>query len=285
MSNEKIAIIAGGGSLPIKVAEQCKKNNMDLFVVLLKGFADKKSFIDYSTNIVSFRLGAAGGIPSYLNKYGVQKIIFSGFIKRPSLHHLFPNRKTLSYLKKIHHQKKISGHEAQGDDRLLSTIIHILQEDGFEVISNQDVLPQILFENVGVVGSVAPSESAIQDIKYGFKVSQELGRLDVGQSVVVQQGVILALEGVEGTEELIKRSKELSKRGEKPSLVKSCKPHQDKRVDMPTVGLQTLQQAYKSGLQGIALHSKNLIVLDLEDMIDFANKKGLFIYGVSDELE
>jgi DUF1009 family protein len=134
---------------------------------------------------------------------------------------------------------------------------------------------------LGVWGSVQPDAQADSDIRRGVAVAQGLGALDVGQSVVVQQGIVLGVEAVEGTDALLERVGTLRRAGPGGVLVKLCKPGQDKRVDLPTVGIGTVQKAQAAGLRGIAVEAGAAIVVDLDGMIRAADRAGLFVTGIS----
>jgi DUF1009 family protein len=126
-----------------------------------------------------------------------------------------------------------------------------------------------------------PDKQAIIDIRCGVKVALELGRLDVGQAAIVQQGLVLGVEGIEGTDEFIRRCGEYRRKGEGGVLVKLRKPQQDMRVDLPTVGLKTLERAYQAGLRGVVVHAGNGLIVDEEEVVKFANSKKMFLMGVN----
>ena len=143
-----------------------------------------------------------------------------------------------------------------------------------------EVMPELLVKS-GILTKHKPDKKAIADIKRGVEVGLELGRLDVGQSVIVQQGLVLGVEGIEGTDKLIIRCGDYKRKGEGGVLVKLRKPEQDMRIDLPTIGIKTLQNAKNSGLRGVAVHAGNALIVDEKNVIDYANKEGLFIIGIN----
>jgi DUF1009 family protein len=171
------------------------------------------------------------------------------------------------------------GLKALGDDGLLSAVIGEFESEGFKVLGAHEVLGDLLAP-LGVWGAVRPDERAESDIKHGVAVAQGLGALDVGQSVVVQQGIVLGVEAIEGTDALLQRCGTLRRAGPGGVLVKLCKPGQDRRVDLPTIGPDTLKRAQAAGLRGIAVESGAAIVVDLDALVRDADRAGLFVMGI-----
>ena len=267
---KKLGIIAGSGALPVSVAQACQKTKRPFCVVGLKGFADKKDF-PAKTPFFECRLGAVGRLIRTFKKENVSEIILLGGVRRPSILELFPDFTTLKLLSKFAFSK--------GDDGLLRSVIRQIEAFGFTVVGVSSVLPELLTPK-GVLGSVQPNATDWKDIKRGTEVAHLLGKADVGQAVIMQQGLVLALEGIEGTAALIKRSAPLKRKGKAPILVKMCKPTQDQRVDLPTIGVQTIQQAHQAGLKGIALQAGTTLIADVSKTIEQADKLNIFLVGI-----
>ena len=172
------------------------------------------------------------------------------------------------------------GTKALGDDGILRALVQELEHDGMVVRGVHEVMPELLVKE-GVLGKHKPDKKALADIKRGVEVALELGRLDVGQAVVVQQGLVLGVEGIEGTDKLIQRCGDYRRKGEGGVLVKLRKPQQDMRIDLPTIGTRTIENAKASGLRGIAVHAGNGLIVDESEVIKLANKEGLFIIGIN----
>jgi DUF1009 family protein len=132
----------------------------------------------------------------------------------------------------------------------------------------------------GVYGRVKPSSDDMDDIRRGIEVARALGSVDVGQAVVVQEGIVLAVESVEGTDAMLSRASSLKKPGKAPVLVKIVKPGQDTRVDMPAIGIQTVEQLAKYGMAGMAVESGGILVIEREAVIAAADAAKLFIIGM-----
>ncbi len=262
----KIGIIAGGGALPNLLIDKCAHLSQPVFVVAFKGQEHPKH-IDYLANIA-----AIGKTIERLKQENVKEIIFVGRIKRPAFKELRPDLKGTRLIAKI-------GLKSLGDDSLLKIVSQTLEKEGFSVIGIQDILDDILMPE-GVLTQAEPDEQAHADIRRGSEVARSLGFADVGQSVVVQQGLVIAVEAIEGTDSLLGRVKDLQRSGEGGVLVKVKKPQQDNRLDLPTIGSRTVQKAHEAGLKGIAVRAGETLVADIDEMIKAANEKGLFIVGL-----
>jgi DUF1009 family protein len=167
-----------------------------------------------------------------------------------------------------------------GDDGLLSNLIAELEAEGFRVIGPEVVLTELVASE-GVYGSITPDEIAVADIDRGFNVARGLGSFDVGQAVVVQQGLVLAVEAIEGTDAMLSRAGELHREGPGGILVKVKKPDQEQRVDLPTIGVNTVEKAAAAGLRGIAIQAGHAFIVDREEVVRLADQKGLFITGIT----
>ena len=168
----------------------------------------------------------------------------------------------------------------QGDDSLLKVILSETEHLGFHVVGIDTLMPELLAHE-GVYGKVKPSHADQADIRQGINVAKTLGRVDVGQAVIVQRGLVLAVEGIEGTAALIKRTATLKRKGSGGVLIKVAKPQQDRRVDLPTVGPATVQAVFDAGFKGIAVESGATLLAESEKMIKLADRLGIFVMGVS----
>ncbi len=268
---EKLGIVAGNGSLPRCVVEACQKQGRPFCVLALKGHADLKQLPD-DIDLVEVRVGALGRALSEMKKRFVRDILFIGGVRRPSLAELRPDLRALSVFLK-------AGLRRLGDDGLLRAVIRQVESYGFRVIGVETVLPELLAQS-GVLGKNTPSRADIKDIRRGFEAAKILGQADVGQSVIVQQGLILAVEGIEGTAALIARSAALRRKGSGSILVKVAKPQQERRVDLPTIGPETIQAAAQAGLKGIAVEAGGVLIVDFARTIEEADRAHLFVVGV-----
>jgi DUF1009 family protein len=270
----KLGIIAGGGDLPLRLIEAARSAGRDFYVLAIKNQAD------LALNGVPHdwvRLGAAGTALELLRAAEVRDVVFAGRIKRPSLGALMPDARTARFL------AKLPG-KALGDDGLLRAVVAEFEAEGFRVVGADEVLGGLLMAK-GILGRHAPDQAAWADIRHGIKIARAIGALDIGQAAVVQQGIVLGVEGVEGTDALIERCAGLRREGAGGVLVKAKKPGQERRIDLPTIGTETVSRAAAAGLRGIAVEADHALILDRDAVIAEADRLGLFLVGFSAESE
>lgn len=269
---KKLGIIAGAGSLPKELILACQKQKRPFFVLALKGFCEAKQLPD-NVPVKWVRLGAAGTMEKTLRHEQVQEIVLIGAVRRPSVWEIYPDWTAFKFLLRVMVQ-------ALGDDGLLRGVIREIERRGFHVVGAHEVLPSLILQS-GVIGSVQPTKSDVRDSVRGFEVAKLLGQADVGQSVIVQQGLVLAVEGIEGTDALIKRSADLRRRGKGGVLVKVKKPQQEERVDLPTIGPKTVKEVHAAGLSCIAAESGGALFAEPQETIRLADKLGICIMGIN----
>ena len=267
----KLGIIAGGGTAPRRVIEACRAQARDFHVVCLEGQADQGIADD--TSHTWLPLGAFGKLRDLAAAEKIVEIVMIGRVRRPSLGELKPDWLAIKALAKI-------GMNLLGDDALLRAIGQAIeQECGVRVIAAQAILGGALMQE-GNLSALSPDTQAEQDIARGIAVARALGQIDVGQSVVVQQGLVLGVEAIEGTDALLARCKALRREGAGGVLVKMAKPQQDDRFDLPTLGPDTIEAAAQAGLRGIAAEAGRSLVIDRDRVKQLADEKGLFVVGV-----
>jgi DUF1009 family protein len=264
---EKIGIIAGGGDVPRAVASACKAN---VFVIGFVGQSDP-DFIEAYDHIW-VKIGQTGAVLKALAQRGIADVVLIGHMQRPSWNEIKPDLKTVEFLAR-------AGMKMLGDDALLRLLRDFLENEGLRVHGAHVIAPDLLMP-AGVIGKVKPAKEALADIAYGFEIGQAVGALDIGQSVVVQQGIVLGVEAAEGTDRLIGRCGGLKRKGSAPVLVKSCKPQQDEDMDLPTAGPMTIRAAQEAGFAGIALQAGKSLLLDREAVVRYANEHKMFVVGI-----
>ena len=267
----RLGIVAGGGALPGKVAAAARAAGREVFIVGLEGFADPAILAPWPHEIR--RLGAAARIIAALREHGCQDVTMIGSVRRPSLLEMRPDAEGARLLARI-------GRAAfAGDDGLLAAVIRVLTEEGFRVIGAHDVLSEAVGP-AGVLTVARPDAQAMTDIERGVAVTRLLGAADVGQGCVVQQGLVLAVEAIEGTDAMLARSGLLRREGVGGVLVKLVKPGQDKRADLPTIGPETVRNAIAAGLRGVAFEAGATILAEREACLAAANAAGFFLVGL-----
>lgn len=268
---KKLGIIAGGGTLPQMLINHCRQTGRDYFVLAIENNADK-SFFTADIPHKWIRIGQAGTGFKTAHEQKVEELIMIGTIHRPTFSDLVPDLRTTAFFAKI-------GLKSLGDDSILRALVKEIESENIRVVGIHEVMPELLVKE-GVLTKAKPDKQALADIERGMQVAMELGRLDVGQSVIVQQGLVLGVEGIEGTDKLIERCGTYLRKGVGGILVKIRKPQQDMRVDLPTIGLNTIENLHNSGMRGLAIHAGNALIVNEAEVVALANKYNMFITGV-----
>jgi len=267
--NNKIGLIAGGGNLPDKIISYCIKTGRDIFVIAIN---DSRPENLEKVPHANLSIGSVGKAIKKLKDENIEEIAFAGGLKRPDFKSLRPDAGGIRLLSQISKAKLI------GDSSLLNIIIKFFEKSGFKVIGADDVLGNLVI-NKGCLTNLEPDEKAMRDIALGADTARRIGDMDIGQGVVIQDGVIIGVEAIEGTDKLIERCAEL-KKSKGGVLVKMKKPSQDSRIDLPTIGVKTIENANKAGLNGVAIESGSTIVLDRQKVIELADSYNMFVVGV-----
>ena len=271
----RLGIIAGGGVLPCAVAQSAQDSGRDVFILALRGSADS-GVAQFPHDWVS--LGEAGSALRLLREHGCKDVLLAGRVARPRFSEIRVDAKAVLLLPRV-----ISA-ARKGDDALLRVLVDILDGEGFRSVGIAEAAPGLLTPE-GALGTIQPDAASEMDIARGVKVVRRLGALDVGQAAIVCAGLVLAVEAAEGTDAMILRTAELpeSIRGNAARrcgvLVKALKPSQDGKTDLPVIGVQTIENAARAGLAGIAAEANRSLLVERKAAIDAANAAGLFLYG------
>lgn len=267
---DKLGIVAGSGALPRRLIESCRAAGREVFVLGLEGEAEPGTLADVPH--AWCRIGAAASGLDLLRANDVSELVLAGGVRRPSLTSLRPDWRAAKFFARV-------GYRALGDDGLLSAVVRELEREGFRVIGADQLLPAAGLPE-GPLGRLSPDADAEIDIGRGVAVARALGALDVGQAAVVQQGLVLGVEAIDGTDALLRRCADLRREGPGGVLVKIAKPGQEQRADRPTIGPQTAALAAASGLRGIAAEAGATLVLDRDALIRTADEAGIFVVGI-----
>jgi DUF1009 family protein len=272
----KLGLIAGGGGLPLEIAEHCRRTGRALFVIRLKGFAGPELAGFEGAEVGLAELGKSIRL---MKQAGVAAVCLAGQVARPDFASLVPDARGLKALPGAIKAAR------QGDDALLRFLVGEFEKEGFAVEGAHEVTGQLTLP-AGPLGARAPSEADLADVARALEVAREIGRLDIGQAAVVCRGVVLGVEAQEGTAALLDRVAGLPEalRGRTGAragvLAKAAKPIQELRVDMPVIGPQTINGLAKAGLAGVVGEAGRLLVLDRDLVVKAADDLGLFIFGV-----
>lgn len=281
MTKQKIAIIAGGGSLPLTLAQHLTMQGKESLIIGLIGHADKALLqTEYWVN-----LGAAGEVVSLLKTHQITELVIIGKVTRPSLQSLKPDKTA----------RQILGNGLmnffKGDNGLLSSIANYLEKECKVTLKGvHDYLPNLTSKAGNIVGR-SPIAQEINDIHKGYDILKALSPFDLGQSIVLESGLVLGVEALEGTDALILRCAELKrhkndlelKHGDEflpaPILIKATKIKQDQRLDLPTIGLSTIQKAMDSGFAGIAIEAEKTLIVEKDEIQSLLQNKNFFLYA------
>lgn len=277
----RTAIIAGNGLLPQVVAEELAKKGHPPFIICLKGEADEK-LMQYEHETVS--LVEFTSLIKALKRSGAKNVVLAGGVRqRPNLSDIRLDLTTLRALPRVFRAL------GKGDDALLRAFIGLLESYGFHMVGAHQVVPDILAPAASVLTKAKPDKKERHNIELGLEAARMLGKLDVGQGAVAVGGRVVALEGVEGTDNMIDRVRQLRQEGRIPRqggvLVKCAKPEQDERADLPTIGIDTVANIAAAGLSGIAVEARRTVMLSYHDTVTAADAEGLFIVTFSNSSE
>ena len=275
-----LGIIAGGGRLPLVVAESAKRDGRGVFVLAVKGYADP-AVEAYPHAWIG--IGQIGRCLSLLRGNGVRDVVLIGAIQKPDLMSIRFDWAVLGIIPRLLRVWR------GGDDHVLSGVLDFLQDQGFNPVGAHEVAPELLMPAGLLTQSIRPNAAAEADIALGQRCLAALSPFDVGQALVVHDGRVLAVEAAEGTDQMLKRIADLRETGALPLkgragvLVKAPKEGQDLRVDMPTIGVNTVENANSAGLSGIAVASGRALLADPQTVVTAAEDAGLFLTGVTAE--
>lgn len=269
---QKIIIIAGNGFLPINIINSFKSQKISFFTLIISEAGWDKKIQSYSHKFV--KLGSILTELIKLKKSGFNKVVLAGGIKRPSLSNIKPDLNTLKIIPKFT-KVLFKG----GDNLLLKFVIEELEKNGIEVLNIKKIVPQ-LFLSDGFFSKNKFNKSIEIDIKKGKEILDNLSKYDVGQSIIMQQGGVVGIEALEGTDALINRCYPLFKDGNKPTLIKLMKKNQEVKADLPTIGPNTIKLCKKYSIGGIAYSAGNTLFIDSKKVIEDINNNKMFLYGL-----
>lgn len=269
----RLGIVAGGGDLPARLAQHARANGRDPFVLGIEDFVSKELLREYGG--VSAAIGEIGKQVSLLRHANCEDLVFAGIVRRPDF-----NKLRLDF-KGVRALPAIVAAAGKGDDALLRAVISVFEAEGFNVVGADDVFGGLLAVTGGH-GRHSPSEQQMEDILLAYRAVQRLGELDIGQAAVARNGVILAVEAQEGTDAMLSRCEAMPPPGQLPSgvLVKAPKPIQERRIDLPTIGPETIRKLQAAKLAGVAVEADGALIVDRNEVLRLADEAGLFVFGI-----
>ena len=264
---EKIGLLAGTGHLPIEFARAAKAAGYEVCAVALLPETDE-SLAAECASFQYINIAKLGGILKHLQKNGVKKVTMLGKVTKELLmngKHELPDFKMVTFLATLPNRK---------DDTIMLGFVRELNKAGIEVL-DQTVLIRLLMPETGCLTKRKPTKDEEKDIDFGLRMAKELGRLDVGQTVVVKGLAVMALEAIEGTDACIARGGALARGG--AVIVKAAKPRQDQRFDVPAVGLKTIESMIGADAKVLAIEAGRTLLVDQKEVVALADKHGIAI--------
>ena len=266
----KIGIIAGEGLLPLEIGKSLIKKNYNVCFFCIKNFTDLKLYDEFDK--VEIQIDSFSKILKELTMQNINKIIFAGKITRPSIKDIKFDFQTISLIKDYLLESK-------GDDQLLKSISSFFAKKGFPLFNWKDICMD-LFINEDFITSLKPSKTAVSNMKKGLEIFKIVGKGDIGQSLVIQNQLLMGIECIEGTDELIFRCSKYKKEGDKGILLKLSKYNQHSELDLPTIGIKTLKNIKKYNYEGVFLEKNKCLIIEKEKVIKFCNNNNLFISSI-----
>ena len=266
-----LGLIAGSGGLPFAVATGAKVGGFRLIVFALKGLADE-GLADMADEYQPVEVGKLGKLITAIKKTGVQQVVLAGKVSKTLLYkmNVIPDVRAVKFLFSLKDRK---------DDTIMAAFLGELETEGVKVVETT-AFTQSLLAPSGCLTSRTPTKGELKDIHFGAGVAREIGRLDIGQTVVVKHRAVMAIEAIEGTDEAIKRGGALAKSG--AVVVKTAKPNQDLRFDVPVVGMDTLKSMQAAGASVLAIEAGRVIVVEREKVVSMADSIGISVMGFDD---
>lgn len=272
---DAVGLIAGSGRFPILFAEEARRMGVPVVAVALSGVTDP-SLAARVLKLETFKLGQVSAPLKFLKESGVRRAVMAGKVQHASLFGgVLPDLRAVKILATVKDRRT---------DTILSAIAEEFQREGIELLSSATYLSHLLATE-GPMTKRAPSKSEAADIALGWRAAKGLAGLDIGQSVAVADGAIVAVEAMEGTDAMLLRAAELGRaHGASAALVlvKVAKPRQDFRFDLPVVGLETLAVLERAGARVLALEAGKTLMFDKEELLAKADALGLSVVGLKD---
>ncbi|MET0154723.1 MAG: UDP-2,3-diacylglucosamine diphosphatase LpxI [Rickettsiales bacterium] len=273
MTTTTLGIIAGSGALPAQIVRTCAEAGRPTFVVSMLPENALQAEIKNSPH-ACLPIGAVGKAVAMLKERGVGELLFAGGLRRPKWSDVRPDADGAKLLARLIKMGRA------GDNAALETVLAFFEEKGFVIVKAHDALKDAIAPE-GAMTQRLPTTRDVQDMAYAMEAARALGRFDVGQAMAVEEGMILAVEGAEGTDAMMRRAGQYRRSDEGPILVKAKKTGQDERVDLPSVGVDTVLAAHAAGFRGVAVEAGAALIVDRAAMTKKADELGIFVWGIA----
>lgn len=271
-TSKTLGLIAGIGGLPAAIASEAKQMGYRVVAIALKPPADE-SLKPVADDFHKISIGRFGGLISLLKKLSIMNVVMAGKVPKELL---FKNKSSI--IPDLKTVKLLFSLKDRADDTIMRAVVEELEKNGIKLHKTTTFTKNLLAPQ-GVLTSHKPSKSDLRDVEFGWGIAKKMGRLDIGQTVVVKDMAVMAVEAIEGTDEAVKRGGQLAKEG--AVVVKVSKPQQDMRFDVPVVGTETIESMKKFSAKVLALEAGQCIIVDREKFIKEADKAGIAVLGVT----
>jgi DUF1009 family protein len=270
-SHPKLGLIAGNGRFPFLVLDAARAMGYEVTIIAIK----EEAFPDLAQSAARapraalhwVSLGHLGTFLDIMKKAGVTRAVMAGQVKHTKIFGIIPDLTALSLLRRL---------GSRNTDSLISAVADLMSDHGIELINSTQLL-QPLLATPGVMSERAPSAAERKDMEFGYRMADAIAALDIGQTIAVKHEAVVAVEAMEGTDEVIGRAGFLAGAG--VTIVKVAKPQQDMRFDVPVVGLATIQAMRRASATALSLDAGKALIFDREDFFASANEAGISIVG------
>lgn len=270
-SSKTLGLVAGMGELPRVIASEAKKKGYRVLVIALQPPADD-SIEPYGDDFHKVKIGQLGTLITLLKRSHAADVVMAGKVPKTLL---YKNKRDL--IPDIRAAKLLLSLKDRSDDTIMNALVKELEKEGIKLHNTTEFTKDLLAPE-GTLTRTKPSKDGTEDIKFGYKIAKEIGRLDIGQTVVIKEKAVMAIEAIEGTDEAIKRGGHFAEEG--AVVVKVSKPGQDMRFDVPVVGLETLHAMKKAKAAALAVEAGKTIIIDIENFIKEADKAKIAVVGI-----
>jgi len=269
-----LGLIAGMGSLPLAIASEAREMGHRVVAIALEPVADE-SLKPVADEFHKISLGHFGGLLKLLKKLSIKNVVLAGKVSKELLYKnktsIIPDMKTVKLLFSLKNRE---------DDTIMNAVVGELEKNGITVHEITSFAGNLLAPS-GVLTRNKPTRDALRDIEFGWEIAKQMGRLDIGQTIVVKDLAVMAVEAIEGTDEAIKRGGSLADKD--AVVIKVSKPRQDMRFDVPAVGIDTINSMKKASAKVLAVEAGKCILIDKENLIKEADKAGIVITGIQND--
>ena len=267
-----IGLIAGGGQFPLLFTQKARKHGYQVIGAGFRSETDPQ-LAELTHRFEWLYLGQLSKLIRYFKSHGVTRALLMGSISKANIFKdIRPDFKALAFIAKT---------AGTHDDNILSSFADFLEKQGITLVPSTFLLPELISPK-GCWTKRKPDRGEKKDIQQGWKLAKAVGRLDIGQCLVISNGTVLAVEAIDGTDDTIERGGRLS-RGNGATVVKLSKPHQDLRFDLPASGCTTIETMHRSGVNVLVLEAEKSISFDREKMIALANKYNICITALTED--